>query len=377
VLTRLTRIAANPRLRIGLLAVVLGFCGYGLYLEWPQVTASLSRLHAYSVIWSLAAAMAGGACMMLAWRAVLADLGSPLPARSAARISFVSQLGKYVPGAVWAFAAQVELAHDIDVPRRRSFAAFAISVALAVAVGLGIAAATLPLTSPGMIRHNWWVLAAVPLIVAGICPPVLGPIIDRGLMLARRPHLERRPTWRGLGLALTWTVLGWLLLGIQVWLLISDMAGRGGYLVLAIGAYALAFSAGVLLVAFPGGIGPREFFLVAALTPVMPHGTAVAVALMTRVVTTASDLACAGLGLALSPAKGRGAARSRPAAAIMQPAQVQPDWGGPHTSRSGRAPGRHRKPGAHARPERPSSVSDLASGANLPGGQEPIQSTAS
>ncbi len=42
VLTRLMRMAGNPLLRIGLLVVVLAFCGYGLYLEWPQVTAGLA-----------------------------------------------------------------------------------------------------------------------------------------------------------------------------------------------------------------------------------------------------------------------------------------------------------------------------------------------
>jgi uncharacterized membrane protein YbhN (UPF0104 family) len=300
VLTRLTRIAGNPWLRTGLLAIVLSFCGYGLYLEWPQVTAGLGRLHVYSVILSLAAAMAGGACMMLAWRAVLADLGSPLPVRAAAKISFVSQLGKYVPGLVWAFAAQLELGHDYLVPRRRTFASAVTSLALLAAAGLGVAAAALPLTSPGMIKHYWWVIAAVPLIVACLCPPVFGRVIDRALIMARRSPLEQRLTWRGLARALAWTVLGWLLLGVQVWLLISGMTGRGGYLLLAIGAYALAYSCGLLLVIFPGGVGPRELFLIAALAPVMPHGTVVAVALMTRVITTASDLACAGLGLAVS-----------------------------------------------------------------------------
>lgn len=299
VLTRLTRIAGSPWLRGGLLVVVLIFCGYGLYTQWPQVTAGLARLHWYGIAASLAAAMAGTTCMMLAWRAILADLGSPLPLRAAARINFVAQPGKYVPGAVWAFATQVELGHDLGVPRRRSAASYAVSIALAVGGGLGVAAIALPLTSPAMARQYWWVMAAAPLIVGCLCPPVFGPLVDRALKIAKRPPLERRPTWPGLGRALAWTLLGWLLLGVQVWLLLSEMAGRSGYLVLAVGGYALAFSAGLLLIVVPGGIGAREVILIAALSPVVP-GTAVAVAVMARVVTMASDLTCAGLGLAVS-----------------------------------------------------------------------------
>jgi uncharacterized membrane protein YbhN (UPF0104 family) len=299
VLTRLTRMAGNPWLRIGLLAIVLAFCGYGLYLEWPQVVSALGRLHVYSVILSLVAAMAGGACMMLAWRTVLAGLGSPLPVTAAAKISFVSQLGKYVPGAVWAFAAQVELGRDAGVPRRRSVAAFAVSLAITIGAGLGVAATLTPIASPGLAQRYWWALAAVPAIVVGLWPPIFGRVMDALLRLARRQPLERRPSWPNLVRALAWTLLGWALLGLQVWLLLTDMA-RGGprLLLLAAGGYALAFSVSTLLIVFPGGIGAREVVLVAALTTVLSPGSAVAIALVVRVVTTASDLAWGGIGLA-------------------------------------------------------------------------------
>ena len=291
-------------MRVALLVVVLAFCSYGLYAEWPQVATGLARLHWYSVAFSLLAAMGGSACMMLAWRAVLADFGSPLSAKAAVNVNFVAQLGKYLPGAVWAFAAQVELGHDLGVPRRRSAASVAVSLAVTIGAGLGVAALALPLASPGTARHYWWVLAAVPVFVIGLCPPVLGPVIDRGLALVRRQPLERRLSWRGLAHALIWTLLGWVLLGVQVWLVQADMAGHGRLLLLlAIGGYALAFSAGLLLVVFPSGIGAREVILIAALTTVLPHGTALAVALVARVVTTASDLALGGIGLAM----GRGA----------------------------------------------------------------------
>src|ERR1700677_2622005 len=134
----LNRVLTSPWTRTGLLATFLACCGYGLYTTWPQATAALARLHWYSVTLSLAAATAGAWCMMLAWRAVLADLGSPLPLGRAARVRFVGQLGKYVPGAVWALAAHIELGHDEGVPRRRGVAAVAVSLAVAGAAGSGV-----------------------------------------------------------------------------------------------------------------------------------------------------------------------------------------------------------------------------------------------
>jgi len=300
VLTRLTRIAGSPWIRGGLLAAVLAFCGYGLHEEWPQVTAGLARLQWYAIAASLAAAMAGATCMMLAWRAILADLGSPLPVRAAARVNFLAQLAKYIPGAVWAFAAQIELGHEYQVPRRRSFASVATSLAVMVGTGLLLALVTLPVAAPAVIQHYWWVLCAAPVIMAALCPPVLGRVLDRLLTLIRRQPLERLPTWGGLTRAMAWNLAGWLLLGFGVWMLATGLGGlHASTLLIAVGGYSLAFSAGMLLVVLPGGIGARELILVAALSTVLPSGAAVAVALVARATTTASDLILGAAGAAI------------------------------------------------------------------------------
>jgi len=309
-LIRLRRLAGRPWVRLALLVVVVCCCGYRLHAQWPQVTSALSRMHWYSLSLSIAAAIAGSACMMLAWRAVLADLGSPLPARVAGRINFTAQLGKYVPGAVWAFAAQVELGHDYQVPRRRSFASVVVSLAVTVGVGLGLALVMLPAASPEITRHYWWVLAVLPLVIVALCPPVLGSLLDRLLAVLHRAPLERRPSFPGLAKAVAWNLAGWLMLGLQVWILLPGIAGlHGRMLLLCIGGYALAFSAGLLLVVLPGGIGARDLILIAALATLLPYGSASAIAIMTRVGTTITDLALGAVGIAL----GHQALRPRPA----------------------------------------------------------------
>ncbi len=296
-LRRLARMLADPRLRLGLLVVVLTCCGYGLYTEWPQVVLALRQLRWYAVALSLAAAMAGTSCQMLAWRTILADLGSPIPVRAAARISFIAQLGKYVPGGVWAVAAQVELGHDYRIPRARNLASVLVSLIVTLGTGLAVALATLPFVSPGLARHYWWVLAVVPLVGVGLCPPVLGRLLSRALAITRSEPLAGWLSWRGLRRALGWNLAGWLLLGAQVWLLIAEMDDRRAAPVLvAVGGYALAFSAGMLLVVVPSGIGARELILALALAPVLPHGAAIAVALTTRGISTFSEVALGALG---------------------------------------------------------------------------------
>jgi uncharacterized membrane protein YbhN (UPF0104 family) len=333
----LKRIRVSKWVRLGLLTVILACCSYGLALEWPQVHPALGQLHWYSIAGALAAAVASAGCMMLAWRRLLADLGSKLPVPVAARVTFMAQLAKYVPGAVWSFAAHVELGHDYDVPRRRGAASVIVALAVAVATGLLIAAAILPLASPAVARKYLLFLLVIPVIAVCLSPPILNRLLGFALKIIKQEPLEQPVSWRGLAVALGWTVAGWLLLGLQVWLLVADVAKDGVHSVLiSVGAYALACSLALLLVVFPGGIGAREVILVAALAPVLPHGAALAVALVARVVTTVSDLAWGGIAVAVA----RSARYGRPAT----PAATA------RVTQTARHIGKHRKASSGLRP---------------------------
>jgi uncharacterized membrane protein YbhN (UPF0104 family) len=374
VLTRLTglaRLAGNPWVRASLLAVVLACCGYAVYLEWPQVAPGLARLRWFAVVGSALAAMAGAGCMMLAWREILADLGSRLPVRAAVRANFVAQLAKYVPGAVWAFAAQVELGHDHDVPRRRGATSVLVALAVTVAVGLAVAAAALPLTTGAAAGHYLWFVVFIPVIAACLYPPVMARLINTALRLLRQEPLEQLPTLRGIARAIGWTVAGWLLLGLQVWLVLANLTShvsKSLLLLLAVGAFALACSAALLLVVFPGGIGAREVIMITTLAATVPHGTATLAAIVVRLTTTASDLAWGGTALSIGRSARAKAAQARSMSPdSMRPDSMRPDSMRPDSARADALPaavttsrperGRHRKPsGQRVRGETPAPL---------------------
>ena len=327
----LRRLATSRWVKLGLLAVALGFCGYGLATQRAEVAMALQHLVWGSVVGAAAAGIAGLGCLMLAWRTVVADLGSHLPLRPATRVMFISQLGKYVPGAVWVTAAQVELGREHLVPRQRSAAASILAMLITLATGLLVAAVTLPLSSASAVRQYWWALAlAVPALIA-LYPPLTNYVLNRLLRLARRPPLERQLSMTGMAKAVAWSLLGWGFFSIHSWLLVADLTGKGvSVLPIAAGAYALAWSVGFVLIPFPGGVGPRELAFIAALAPVMPRGSAIVVAVISRLVLTIADLAWAALAFAL----GRG---MRTAASIPAPADP-PAAPGPEGAASPAAP---------------------------------------
>ncbi|NYE49678.1 hypothetical protein HDA32_004798 [Spinactinospora alkalitolerans] len=301
----LSRLRANPWVRTAIVLVVLACAGYALHDRWDEASEALAALSPWAVAGSAGAALAGLGAQMLAWRAILADLGSPLPAGTAARIMFVGQLGKYLPGSVWAFVAQVELARDREVARQRGITATVLAVVVTLTVNLAVAAATLPFAAEEAARRWWWVLACAPVLLAALHPRVVTWLVHAALRLARRsravPDEElERVSGRGMAAAVGWSAAAWIPLTAHVWLLVAGVGGDGAAaLPVAAGAYALAWTLGVVVVLAPAGLGVREVVLVVGLAPVLDPGPALVVAALSRLVMTAADLLWAGASLLL------------------------------------------------------------------------------
>ncbi|MBI1757714.1 MAG: flippase-like domain-containing protein [Actinobacteria bacterium] len=293
------------------MAIALGIAA--VVTRWGDVAAALGRLHLGVVALATLCVMAAAMATMLAWRALLADLGSPLSVGAASRVFFLSQLGKYLPGSVWPLLAQVEMGREHQVPARRSAVVGLLTLALALAAGLICAAVTLPLVSPAAARRYGWVLILAPLLLAGLHPRVLNPALAVGFRIIRRTAPEPL-SWRGIGRGLGWSLVSWAGFGAQVWLLMRDLGGTGWRSVpLAVGAFAFAWSVGFLVVFAPAGAGVREAVLTLALAPALSAGPALVLALVSRAIMTVADLLLAA-GATLGARRQRGA--SAPASLV-------------------------------------------------------------
>ena len=308
----LRRLTASRTVRIGAALAAAGFGLLAVVGQWSQVRAAAGQLSLAAVAVAALAVMAGLFATMLSWRALLADLGSPLGIPAAMRVFYIGQLGKYVPGGVWWLVGQVELAHQQRVPRQRSAAAGVLTVVLSLGAGLGIAALTLPLLASPATDRYWPVLLAVPLLALVARPRVLNPALDRVLRRTGREPLEHPLSRRGLAETVAWAALAWAAFGVQVAVLAVDLGATGARtLFLSIGGFALAWSVGFLAVLVPAGIGVREAALVAALAAVLPPGPALLIAVVSRLLMTVGDLSWAAAAVARWP--GGGAAPPRQA----------------------------------------------------------------
>jgi uncharacterized membrane protein YbhN (UPF0104 family) len=287
--------ALGPAVRVGFLVLAVVLLALALREQGPDAREAARAVGPAAAAGSLAAVLAGLLASALCWRALLVDLGTPLDARAALGVFFLGQLGKYVPGSVFAVAAQMELGRTHGAPRSRVATAGLLFLGVLVASGLLVAAAVLPLTSPAALRSYAWALLLLPVGLVALAPPVLSRLVALLLRVLRRDPLDRPLSRGGVGAALGWALAMWAAYGLHLWLLVRTQ-DPGPALLLSIGAYALAWTAGLLVVAAPAGAGVREVALVAALAPALDPGGALAVAVLSRVLMTLGDLAWGAIG---------------------------------------------------------------------------------
>jgi hypothetical protein len=326
-----TRARVLKVVRVVLTVAALAFLTLALVTRWDEVSGQLDRVSPGAVAGAFACTMLGLFFSMLGWRALLADLGSPLPIGAATRVLFLGQLAKYLPGSsVWAMVAQSELARDYKVPRKR--AAAAALVLNLVILGLGSLLALLALPAlldsadtPGWVR---WTPGLVPIGIACLTPPILTRLCNLLFRVLRKEPLDQSFSWRGVGLAAVAVTGTWLLYGVHITVLATDLGASPGFYPLATGAFAAAWTAGFLVVVVPTGAGTRELVLTLVLVPHLAGGAAAALTLsvVSRLLITVSDVAAALLGVAVGRRR-RAAPEPAPAAAPAgppdQPARIR------------------------------------------------------
>ena len=197
--------------------------------------------------------------------------------------------------------AQAELGRDHGVPRARSAVAAVAVLVVGLVVGAVVAVGFLALSATGALRTYWYILFVPVLGLVALSPPVLRRLLALAFKLTRRPAADTAIGGRALLVSAAWSVVQWLCFGVSAWLLARGLGGDGSsearLFLLATGAYAVAWVVGFLIVFVPAGAGAREAALVLVLGPAIGSANALALALVSRVLTIAGDLLTVGVAV--------------------------------------------------------------------------------
>lgn len=292
--------------------LVVGFAAWYLRRQWLQAAETGVSIH-FQLGWLL-----GASAMVLltftllveTWRRVLARLGATISFATAARIWFVSNLGKYVPGRIWQVTTMAVMSAERGVPIPTIGASAALLAVANVATGFAV----ILIMSAGIVER-----------LAGGMAGVVAATVGLFLLLGAAPLLaakwnklaERYPAARlqtalptaAVVVAVVGCAVSWFLYGLAFLLFVRALIGSASAPYSAyVTANAAAYLVGYLAIMAPAGIGFREVALASILVPLKiasaPQAAVITVA--SRIWLTVLELAPALVALA--------ARRWRPAA---------------------------------------------------------------
>ncbi len=306
------RSVARSARTLALLAAV-GVAVYAVVAQRSEIRDALTQLGPAAIAISVVTGLVGLVAGCLSWRALLTDMGEPLPWRVTTYVFFVGQLAKYLPGGIWSVVAQMELGRDSGADRRRTGATGVVALGVMFTTGLAVAVICLPFASTEALGRAAWLFVFLPIGLVLLHPRVLTALVNRVLRLMHRSPLEQPLSGPGVGRAVGWALVTWICFGAHIYVLCEPLADSGHRLpLLTLGGYALAWTVGFLTVIAPAGAGAREAMLVVALSPALTTAEATAVALLSRVILSIGDLMWGGVALLLRPTAPRATSGTTP-----------------------------------------------------------------
>jgi uncharacterized membrane protein YbhN (UPF0104 family) len=281
-----------------------------VYFVWRAVSTQLATSRFLELHFSplyLVAAWVVLACYYLLFAGGLAlvirSLGYRPRYRDVFKLSFATNLGKYLPGGIWQVAGKVALARQAGVEPHAALVAAVVESAVSVTGGLLLFLGTTLGGAPFPAGVPEWPLwAIIVAILVALQPGIFARVVALGMRLLKiegePPHL----TFGQIVALVAYYAAIWLVAGGAFWLFTRSLTPDPGAGWLAYCGYYAAGAIGGLLVLFaPAGLGVREGFLVLLMRDVVAGGVATAwiVAFAARVWSTAMELALSGVAVAM------------------------------------------------------------------------------
>jgi hypothetical protein len=274
-------------------AAVVGFAARALRGQWSEAG---ERLRSLSPDWGwilIATAIVVATYIVLieTWRRVINASGERLSFSDAARIWFISNLGKYVPGKIWSIAAMSMMAQRSNVSAGVAAGSSIIVQLVSIAAGIAIV-----LVCGARLVENRFIGMAILAVIALLV--VTLPLTVRMLARAARSVTGREVALPVIPQSAVWMTVAcssvaWIAYGIAFQLFVRGILGSSaGATTSYIAVYAASYIIGFLALFAPGGAVVRESAIVTGMVRFALSGQAdaLAIALTSRLWLTVTEV---------------------------------------------------------------------------------------
>ena len=239
---------------------------------------------------SLALLLAGFCVMAAIWWLVLRGVGARHAPIDAFNSFALTQFSKYLPGGIWPILGRATL---LSGSKPRLLAASTLEAGIKVIAALALS--MLLIDTSNQIPAGAAALVVVVVLVL-LRPQVLSPLLGLLQRMSGRFELDLSAFSQAhISFAVLLSAGTWVIIGYAYAVFINGFVDAP--VVVLMGAFALAWAVGFLVIPAPAGIGVREVVLVVATTPFLTEPLALVLALAARVWWMAGDALFFALGL--------------------------------------------------------------------------------
>jgi len=273
--------------------VVVYFAGRQLVNNWSEVRQYDWSFNPWLIILSVAIHLLTFWILSKMWCILIKAFGYDVPHRYGFKISYIANLGRYIPGKVWSVFGMIYLLDKIGINKETAFASWGV----ATIFGLPPAFLAMLITIsfyPQMLTGTFGAAPGLATIIAMLAIVAVSLVLvfvpDKSMALCnivlkffKRPvigfKLEKKVALQ----VYLGYFIGWCCYGAAFYTFVyAIMPDPQLPMIAGMGAFIMAYVVGYLAFFSPGGIGTRELVLITVLTPFLGPVTA-GVAITARV----------------------------------------------------------------------------------------------
>ncbi|MCK4353362.1 flippase-like domain-containing protein [candidate division WOR-3 bacterium] len=275
-----------------ILGTIFFFIGKALYQSWSQVSLNELEFRYIFLILSFVLLMISFLGGALGWNLILKALKEKLHIRKCIRIIAICQIGRYIPGKIWATVGKVYFAKKEGISNRKAIISVVLETILLFLSSLII----FFIFTGSFIKCKFPIKSYTLLLSIFICLVVVHPSVFSKIVNFLFIRFKKEPMefnigyFRILQLLLLYCVL-WVLYGMGFYFLIKSFYPiEISTFYSLIGICAIAWSIGFISLITPGGLGVREGILSFLLKFYFPVSIGIIAALLARIWTTVGEI---------------------------------------------------------------------------------------
>ena len=268
-----------------------------LYYNWLEVsTFDFTFTYRYLVL-SFLVLFVFFFLRVYAWQAILKKMQIALPLRTCLKVSYLSMMGKYIPGKVWTVLGKIYLSDKEGVPKAKALTSVVIESVLEIVASIFFfffylfSLVEQPLLSPKIL----YLLGLT--LVGGLVflhPRVFYSVLNTLFRTLKKETIPEVITYGGIIQIFLFFIVIVLVQGVAFYLFVNALLYVPFQNLVGLTAcFAVAGALGTLSFFAPSGLGVREGVLALLLSTYVISPVAVLISLLARIWVTLVEVTCA------------------------------------------------------------------------------------